>query len=156
MIPDDVAVGSFEEFVKRTEPRLRHALSATHGLEAGREATADALAYGWEHWDRVGAMENPAGYLFRVGRSRARRLGRRPVLFPEVDTQRWPWVEPGLSEAVRSLSEKQRAVVVLLHCFDWTHSEVAELLGIARGSVQRHGERALRKLRAALGVGADA
>ena len=54
---------TFDEFVERAEPRLREALTAALGSDAGREATADALAYGWEHWSRIGGMENPAGYL---------------------------------------------------------------------------------------------
>ena len=36
---------SFTEFVTTTEARLRIALSAAHGLETGREAAAEALAY---------------------------------------------------------------------------------------------------------------
>jgi predicted RNA polymerase sigma factor len=64
---------TFTEFFREAEPRLRRALAAAAGIEAGREATAEALAYGWEHWDRVGSMENPAGYLYRVGRSKARK-----------------------------------------------------------------------------------
>jgi RNA polymerase sigma-70 factor (ECF subfamily) len=156
VIPDDTAVGSFTELVKDLEPRLRHALSTTYGLDVGREATAEALAYGWEHWEQLRMMENPAGYLYKVGRTKARRLGRKPAALPPVDSQRWPWVEPALPDALQSLSEKQRTVVVLLHSFGWTYAEVAELLQIARGSVQRHEERALRKLRAGLGVIQDA
>jgi hypothetical protein len=30
---------------------------------AGRDAAADALAYGWEHWERIKDMKNPIGYL---------------------------------------------------------------------------------------------
>jgi RNA polymerase sigma-70 factor (ECF subfamily) len=156
MISPTTAVGSFTEFVKNTEPRLRHALSAAYGLEVGRDATAEALAYGWEHWERVQDMENPAGYLFRIGKSRARSLGRGLGTFPQVDTVRWPWVEPGLPRAVDSLSQRQRTVVLLLHCFAWTYAEVADVLKISRGSVQRHEQRALRKLRNALGVRSDA
>ena len=152
VIPDDSAVASFTRFVKEVEPKLRHALSATYGVDLGHEATAEALAYGWEHWEQVRTMENPGGYLYKVGRTSGRRFGRRAAAFPQVDTQQWPWVEPALPGAVQSLSEKQRTVVVLLHCFAWTYAEVAELLQITRGSVQRHEERALDKLQAALGV----
>jgi hypothetical protein len=53
-------VETFDELVERAEPRLREALTATLGNEAGREATADAIACGWEHWARVG-WPNPAG-----------------------------------------------------------------------------------------------
>ena len=81
MVPNDVLVDSFTEFVKETEPRLRHALSAVFGTDLGKEMTAESLAYGWEHWERVQAMDNPPGYLFIVGRDRGRRLiaRNRPV-----------------------------------------------------------------------------
>lgn len=65
---------AFTVFVTETEPRLRHALVARFGPDSGRDATAEALAYGWEHWAKVRAMANPAGYLFRVGQTHARRL----------------------------------------------------------------------------------
>ena len=40
----------------------------------------------------------------------------------------------------------------LIHGFDWTHYEVADLLQISTGSVQTHEKRALNKLRRDLGV----
>ena len=72
-------------------------------------------------------MGNLMGYLYVVGRDRARRLGLflRPVLSP-VDSDRTPWVEPGLPGAPARLPEKQRIVVMLLHCYECTISEVAE------------------------------
>ena len=62
-----------------------------------------------------------------------------PALFPSVLVERAPWVEPGLSQAVADLPERQRTVVLLLHGYDWTQSEVAEVLEISKSSVQRHG-----------------
>jgi RNA polymerase sigma-70 factor (ECF subfamily) len=79
MLPDETKADSFTEFVVGTETRLRHALTAAFGPERGREGAAEALAYGWEHWDRIGKMENPAGYLYRVGRDHARRMTPRRV-----------------------------------------------------------------------------
>jgi hypothetical protein len=32
-----------------------------YGQEQGRDATAEALAYAWEHRERVKSMANPAG-----------------------------------------------------------------------------------------------
>ncbi len=153
MLSDQPVVDSFTEFVESTEPRLRHILSAAFGSEAGMEATADALAYGWENWERVRAMENPAGYLYAVGRDRARRAKRRrrPVFFP-VDTDRSPWVEPALPKALSRLPERQRVVVMLLHCHQWTMSEVAELLGVSKSTVQSHAERGMARLRERMGV----
>ena len=63
----------FRAFVTTTEPRLHRALAAALGWDRGRDATADALAYAWEHWPKVRAMANPAGYLYRVGQSSVRR-----------------------------------------------------------------------------------
>jgi DNA-directed RNA polymerase specialized sigma24 family protein len=66
----------FERFVRDVEPRLRRALVAAYGGQRGREATAEALSWAWENWDRVRAMTYPHRYLFRVGRSRTPLLRR--------------------------------------------------------------------------------
>ena len=75
---DGDGVAEFEAFVRDAEPRLRRAPVAAYGFEEGRDATAEALAYAWEHWGRVRAMPNAAGYLFRVAQS-GRRRRRVPV-----------------------------------------------------------------------------
>lgn len=142
---------SFTTFLRTAGPRLHRALEAAFGPSVGEEATAEALAFGWEHWARIGVMDNPAGYLYRVGRTRGRRSMRRaPVAFPAVEVDRVPWVEPALPGALSSLSERQRTVVVLIHSYQWSFREVAELLGLSRGAVQRHEQRGLAKLRSRL------
>lgn len=153
MLGNDTMSATFSTFVEAHEARLRHALTARYGPEIGKDAAADALAYGWEHWTRVRAMDNPCGYLYTVGADRGRRMAaRRRVLFPTVPQQRAPWVEPNLSSAVAKLTDRQRTVVLLLHGYEWTQREVAETLGISKASVQRHAERALARLRGELGV----
>lgn len=149
----DTEVGTFEVWARAAEPKLRHALTATFGVEAGQEAAADALAHAWEHWVTVRLKDNPVGYVYGVGRNKARRgLRRRRVAFPDVPSQRLPEVEPRLPAAVGRLSERQRIVVGLLYGYDWTMSEVAELLGIEKTTVQNHAERGLAALRKAIGV----
>ena len=152
-MPNDILVDSFTEFVKETEPRLRQALSAIFGTDLGKEMTAECLAHGWEHWERVQTMDNPSGYLFIVGRDRGRRFiaRNRPVLLP-VDGRRLPWVEPRLAEVLAQLPERQRVVVMLLHCFQWSMSEVAELLDMSKSTVHTHSRRGLERLRKHLGV----
>lgn len=139
---------AFEAFVVISEPAIRRALVAAYGGHAGREATADALAYAWEHWDRVADFDNLPGYLYRVGQSRARRRSRRP-LFARADNSE-PLVEPGLRKALLSLSPRQRVAVVLVHGYGWTLREVAELTGTRPTTVQNHLERAMTRLRRAL------
>lgn len=148
----DTLTDTFTEFFKRTEPKLRNSLVACYGVEVGTEAAADALAYGWEHWDRIQGMDNPIGYLFRVGRSRSRRFRGRPPLPPARGSNPTPWVEPGLPGALARLSDRQRVAVILVHSLGWTYSETAELLGVSVGTVEIHVQRGLRRLRRLLGV----
>jgi RNA polymerase sigma factor (sigma-70 family) len=62
-----------------------------------------------------------------------------------------PWVEPGLPAAIARLPDRQRVTVVLVYALGWTQAEVAALLGVSHGSVQKHAERGLQRLRSALG-----
>jgi RNA polymerase sigma-70 factor (ECF subfamily) len=148
---------SFTRFVRENGSRIQHGLMATLGPELGAEATSEALTVAWQDWERISVMENPAGYVYTVGRNKGRRFHPTPV-FPDPPQARVsdPWVEPGLPGALTQLTERQRVVTILLHGGDWTTSEVAELLGIDRGTVQKHSDRAMVKLRAALEVTLDA
>lgn len=146
----------FTVFVKEVEPRLSYALAAAYGVDVGRESTADALAYAWERWDQLQEMDNPAGYLYRVGQSAARKHRRKQPLFPTVDKRGLPEVEPGLPAALDRLSQAQRTAVVLLYVLEWTEREAADLLGVDRSTVRRHRDRGLTKLRTALEVDANA
>ena len=143
---------SFTDFVREVEPRLHRALVAAFGIEIGRECTAEALAFGWEHWERVSGMPNPAGYLFGVGRNKARRHRSRKVAFPSPPVGHEFEVEPGLAEALGRLSDKQRVAVLLVYGDEWTWAEVAELLGVSVSTVQKHLERGMSKLRRSIGV----
>lgn len=147
VIPDEA---TFSAFVADAEPRLRRALVAIRGIDDGRDAVAEAFAWAWQHWDRVEAMDNPVGYLYRVGQSRSRN--RLDGHLPAPDHGRIPEVEPRLDDALASLSETQRTVVVLVHGCGWTYTEVADALDIAKSSVGTHLSRALDRLRAALEV----
>lgn len=53
--------------------------------------------------------------------------------------------------AVRQLPEKQAAVLILRFYLDLSEADIAETLGIARGSVKSHSHRGLAKLQKLLG-----
>ena len=145
MVRSEGAEDEFRAFMLDAEPRLRRALVAAYGGQRGRDATAEALAYGWEHWSRVRSMEHPVGYLFRVGQSRSRPRRRRVLAErPPVDDV---WCEPGLPRALGILTEQQRVAVVLHHGYGWSLSEVSELLRIRKSTAQNHVERAMTILR---------
>lgn len=143
----------YESFVREAEPRLRAALVTMYGTERGRDATAEAFAYAWEHWERLATVENLPGYLFRVAQSKARQR-RTPVLFVVPETEDRVF-EPGLPRALLALSEHQRVAVVLVHGFGFSAIEVGQLLGIKPTSVRNHLDRGLRRLRHDLGVRLD-
>ncbi len=148
----EVSTG-FEAFFAEAEPRLRRALVARYGLDRGREAAADALAWGFEHWDRLRAMDNPSGYLYRVGCSKTRRRRSR-VLFDAPTAPGEPEVEPALAAALARLSAHQRTAVVLVKGYGWELHEVADLTGTSVSTVNTHVRRGLDRLRTELGVDA--
>jgi DNA-binding CsgD family transcriptional regulator len=145
----------FAAFFRDAEPRLLHALVACYGPVYGREATADALSWAWQHWDRLADVENKVGYLYRVGQSASRGNVPRPSPMGLVPTagRHVPDVEPALVPALARLSEQQRTTVVLVHAFGWSQTEVAQLLDVNVSTVREHLARALMRLRTALGVG---
>ena len=138
------------------EKRLNRALVARFGIDVGLEVTAETMTWAWEHRSRLERMDNPAGFLFRVGQSRSRRLlrwRRRRAQFPAVVVSgSMPWTEPQLPAALAELDEDQRTAVVLVHCFEWTYAEVAELVDVPIHTVRNRVHRGLTRLRRSLGV----
>ena len=140
----------FRAFVASVEPPLRRALMAQHGPDRGREAAAEALAFAWEHWSMVRQLNNPSGYLYRVGQSRTQDRKHRPVFDRPVDED--SWVEPGLASALAALSDRQRIAIFLVYGYDAAVSEVADLLGLRKVTVHTHLRRGLASLRKSLKV----
>ena len=72
---------AFEAFFEAERARLQRALYLLTGnAEEAEEVLQESFIALWERWDRVGAMEDPTGYLYRTAlnryRSRLRRVGR--------------------------------------------------------------------------------
>lgn len=151
---------TFESFVRGRGKRLRQVMVARYGLDVGCDASDAALAWAWENWERVDQMDNPAGYLFRVGQTHARRaihLGRDVNLPAEHSSSVCPDMTPpddDLASALRQLSEPQRMAVLMVHAYGWSPAEVAEFTGMPAVTVRSHLRRALRTLRRLLDQGA--
>jgi RNA polymerase sigma-70 factor (ECF subfamily) len=148
------ADAGYERFISEHGDRLRRVLVAHYGLEVGSEVASDALAWAWEHWDRIADMDNPVGYLYRVGQSAARKHHRwqRRLIFPPEETNGdAPLVEPGLDRALASLSSEQRVAVLLVYAFDWSYQDAADAMSIRVSSLGNHLARGLARLRRALG-----
>jgi DNA-directed RNA polymerase specialized sigma24 family protein len=143
----------FETFAAEKGGRLKRVLIAHFGVDIGNEVAADALAYAWQHWDRVREMANPLGYLYRVGQSSARRhwRWRRAVHLPREEPIEVPLPEPGLDAALASLNASQRVAVLLVHALGWTYEETAVAMAIPLTSVRNHVHRGMKRLRRRLG-----
>lgn len=135
----------FEVFVLDVRPRLWRAFAASRGTDGADEAVAEALAYACEHREALRDMENPAGYLYRVGQSRTRER-RRPVL-PAPESIGLPDIEPRLIPALLALPETQRTALWLVHGCGWRYDEVAEAMSTSTSMVGNHVTRGLNRLR---------
>jgi DNA-directed RNA polymerase specialized sigma24 family protein len=100
-------------------------------------------------------MDNPAGYLWRVGQTSVRRMTRRrwreqPWPGPAADRRTSPAADlgdPGLQAALSRLTLHQRVAVVLVHGFAYTLAEAAAVLGCSVSSLRNHLDRGLTRLR---------
>jgi RNA polymerase sigma-70 factor (ECF subfamily) len=140
---------AFSEFVESHGERLRRVLVAGYGVEVGNDVCADALAYAWEHWERVRNLDNPIGYLYRVAQSSTRRHRRwsRRVALPIEPPPNIEAHDPELSSALSGLTQRQRQCVVLVHVYDWTYQQTADALNLPLTSVRNHVHRGLAALR---------
>ncbi len=132
---------------------VRRALLARFGAEAGSEAAADAIAWGWEHGDVLAQIANPAGYLYRVGQTAARR-GRRRIArssFPvEPVWQDAPELPGDVFDALFRLRPDQRVAVLLVHGYGFSYADTAGVMGVSEDSVRNHVHRGMRRLRTEL------
>ncbi len=146
---------TYDQFVLEIGSRLRAALVSAYGLEVGVEATSDALAYGWESWERLQKMSNPVGYLYRVGQTAAARHRRQPPLLDRPTPDELPQFEPGLVPALEELSEQQRVCVLLVHAHGWSRVDAAQLLDVTPDTVRTHLARGMERLQHLLKVSPD-
>jgi DNA-directed RNA polymerase specialized sigma24 family protein len=150
----------FTTYCAAVEPRLRRALVAAYGVDLGAEATADALAWGWEHFERLEAMDNGAGYLWRVGQTSVRRTTRQrrwtvPAGDDDGPAPDRPEGEPALAAALAGLSPRQRTAVLLVHGYGYPLAEAAAAMGCRIRTLRNHLDRGLGRLRTDLGVTDD-
>ncbi len=143
---------AFDAFVDSHEAGLRHALVGYFGWDLGRDAAAQAWLYGLEHWNRVSEMENPLGYLYRVGQRWGRNQRPRRFVWGANDSIHEHSFEPGLIPALKELPSKQRVCVVLRHGLDMDYAEIARLTNSSHAASRKNVERALSRLRQALEV----
>ena len=150
---DGLLVTRRADYLSDARPLLERALVARFGLRDGMDAASDAIEYAITHWDRVSAMENPTGYLFKVAHSKATRAIRRSkrltMLASEPTTTDRP-VDIDLQRALLQLPWEQRVAVMLVHSHGHTYASAAEVLDVPVTTITNHLHRGLAQLRTAM------
>jgi RNA polymerase sigma-70 factor (ECF subfamily) len=156
----------FEPWYRAEYPRLVNTLAIVTGDRTlAVDAAADAFVKALGRWHKVGAMDRPGGWVYKVALNEARRRAKRqakerkvvaaghvnglgsttevmqPPLHGDID----------LWDAVGRLGERTKTVVVLRYVADLTEPEIAKTLGITRGSVATMLRRAHARLADELG-----
>jgi RNA polymerase sigma-70 factor (ECF subfamily) len=154
------AVPPFETFVTDHQTRLFGALCLMTGdrFEA-EEIAQEAFLRVFERWDRVAAMDDPAGYLFRVSmnvfrtkRRRAAMALRRTVhAAPQPDAFDVVEDREIVFRALAQVSRDERAALVVTSLYGLSSDEAARLLGVKPSTVRTRATRARAALRDAIG-----
>jgi RNA polymerase sigma factor (sigma-70 family) len=140
----------------------RLAFARTGSWTAAEDIVQDVLADAHRRWDHVRTYRDPAAWGRRAvlnrtaswhrRRGRERRALTRMAGRAQVPVTSDPTFEdPDLWSAIRSLSERQIEVVLLLWFEDLSAREVAEVLGCGEDTVRTHWRRARAQLARALG-----
>lgn len=138
-------VTTFEEFFEANRAQLYGALCLVTGDRSqAEELTQDAFLKVWERWDRIGSLDRPDAYLFRVAmnlfRNRLRRakIAARKIVVGHGSTDDLAIVEErdAVVRALRPLAPRQRAAVILMTLMDYSAEEAARTLGIKPSTVR--------------------
>jgi RNA polymerase sigma-70 factor, ECF subfamily len=150
---------AFRDFVAgRWSALLRTAFLLTGDEHRAEDLLQTSLAKLWLVWGRVSA-EHPEAYVRRILTTtstswwRRRWQGERPMsddmpehALPGDFTDRLADKDAVVS-ALRALTPRQRAVVVLRYAEDLSEADVADALGISVGTVKTLASRGLARLR---------
>ena len=153
------ATAEFEDFFERTHRRLFGGLCLVTGdRHEAEEIMQDAYLKVWERWDRVAAMGDPDGFLFRTAmngfRSRYRRaklsIRRTAAFAPRVDDLAAVEDRDEAVRILRRLSPAERASVVLTTMFGYSSEEAGRMLGMRPATVRAHATRGRAEARAGM------
>jgi RNA polymerase sigma-70 factor (sigma-E family) len=138
----------FDEFYRsQWLPMVRLASLTTGSISLAEEIVQDAFTDVYRQWDRI---EVPIGYLRRavthrctswVRRQQLERRAHTVTSAPELDTRR---IE--LIDAMKVLTPRQRAAIVLRYLDDLPEAEIAVVLSCRPGTVKSLLARALTRL----------
>ena len=150
----DIESAGFETWYRAEHPRVLAALSVVaRDPDLAQEVAAEAFARALQRWERVGAMDSPGGWTYRVAlnvlRRRARRAALERRLLPRLAppaTIAVPAYAIEVWQVVTGLAPRMRTAVALRYLGGLTEAEVADVMGIAPGTVAATLHQARRQL----------
>jgi len=156
-VGESSAHAEFEAFYRANVDRVYRALAVTlRRDDLAQEAADEAMARAYARWATVRHLDNPAGWVFRVGLNWAtswwRKVRReRPPAEDAPHPQHTPTdTVLGVLDALAALPTPQRAVVTCRILLDLTTAETAVALGLTEGTVKSRLSRGLAALRVTL------
>jgi RNA polymerase sigma-70 factor (sigma-E family) len=145
---------------------VRLAVLLLHDQGAAEEVVQDAFVAMHGRWRSLRDPDHAVAYLRQAVVNRARSaLRHRGVVQRHAARQAAPGSEPSADEpvlaggrradvlaALQALPDRQREVLALRYYLELSEAEIADALGISRGSVKAHASRGAAALRARLGT----
>lgn len=135
------AAEAFESWYVRAHPRLIAALVAFCGsVEIAADAADEACMRAMVRWDRVSVMDRPEGWVYRVAINHVKRRLRRArmervLLARHGPAESLPAPAAEIWDVVGRLPLRQRTAVVLRYVVDMPQAEIADVMGVTRGTV---------------------
>jgi RNA polymerase sigma factor (sigma-70 family) len=141
------------------------------GADQATDAVDEAFVRALARWSRVERMDAPVGWIFTVARNVVTKTrGRRSIESDRIQQAHGVGVGMGdaptpgvgpeaqweLWDAVAQLAERERTAVALRYLGDFTESQVAEIMGVAPGTVASTLSSARKHLAATLSATRDA
>ena len=152
------AIMPFEEFYREQRAPIGRALALTlRDTQLASEAVDEAMARAYQRWSRVQALDNPGGWVYRVGLNWSRSILRRAhrpaptwVTSSSVVADVGSALDPAIDRALARLSIEQRAVVVCRLLIGYSEAQTAAALGLRPGTVKSRLARATTRLQSLL------
>jgi len=147
----------FEAFYDaQSQTLFRRLWLVTGNRSEAEELMQDAFLKVWERWERVDAMDDPVGYLYRTAMNLFRKRYRRAVLAIRrtigLAPSRDDFADADERETVRqmlsTLPARQRAALVLTELLDFTADQAGRALGVQASTVRslsRQGRESFRR-----------
>ncbi|HYJ61058.1 MAG TPA: sigma-70 family RNA polymerase sigma factor [Actinomycetota bacterium] len=133
---------SFETFFEEHKDRLFGVMFLmTANRQDAEELAQEAFLKMWERWDSVGRIADPGAYVYRIALNAFRKRVRRADISRRL-TLRAPSSTPSASEdslllheALRVLTPRQRAAIVLTELLGYSAIEASEALGVKPSTI---------------------